>query len=93
MSQLALEKTVQLLVDILHNLQPSILFKLSPAACFSVFQGAMLYLELVELGEETGGTMVLDQSYFDLIYDSLKLLATVWHCCSKYFSIRDVVAW
>lgn len=88
MSQLALEKTIQIVVDILHTVYRSHWVELSPAACFVTFQSAMLYLELVQLADETGGTTALDRSHFDLMYDSLKNFATVWHNCGKYFSLE-----
>jgi hypothetical protein len=87
MSQLALEKTIQIMVDILRALKPAHWVELSPSACFATFQCAMLYLELVQLADENGGTTVLDQSNFDLMYDSLKDFATIWHNCGKYFSV------
>jgi hypothetical protein len=90
MSRLALEKTIQIVVDILRALKPSHWVELSPSACFGTFQSAMLYMELVQFAEETGGTTTLDQSSFDMIYDSLKDFATVWHCCSKYLSVYQM---
>jgi len=77
---------IQIVVDTLRNVKPSQWVKLSPSACFVTFQCAMLYLELVQLSNETGGTTTLNQSHFDLIYDSLKDFATIWHNCGKYFS-------
>ena len=87
MSRLALEKSIQIVVDTLRALKRSHWVELSPSACFATFQAAILYLELVQLAEETGGTTALHQSHLDLIYDSLKDFATIWHCCSKYFSV------
>ena len=87
MSRLALEKSVQIVVDILRALQRSHWTELSPAACFGTFQAAMLYLELVRFAEETGGTTALDQSGFDIMYKSLQDFATIWHYCCKYFPV------
>lgn len=87
MSQLALEKTIQIVVDILRSLNRAHLVELSPSACFVTFQSAMLYLELAQLADEVGTTTALGQSDFDLIYDSLKDFATIWHNCGKCFSV------
>jgi hypothetical protein len=83
MSQLALKKTIQILVDILRALKRSHWPELSPSACFVTFQGVMLYLEMARLAEETGDTTALDQSNFDTMYGSLKDFATIWHSCGK----------
>lgn len=79
MSRLALEKTVQMSVDILRLFQASHCVELSPAACFSTFQGAMLYLELTRDADERGESTLLDPTDFDVSYDCLKFFATVWH--------------
>jgi hypothetical protein len=83
MSRLALEKTIQISVDILRMFQASHCVELSPAACFSTFQGAMLYLELTKDAEERGEPTLLDPTDFDLTYDMLKFIATVWHSAGR----------
>jgi len=83
MSYLALEKTVQIFVDIARAFQASHCIELSPAACFSAFQACMVYLDVKKYAEEYGEVSVLDQSDFDVVYDTLRYFATVWYSACK----------
>lgn len=79
MSRLAMEKTIQMQVDILRAFQTQHCVELSPAACFSTFQATQLYMELTKDALESGEQTLLDESDFDLIYDSMKYFSTIWY--------------
>jgi len=43
----------------------------------------MVYLDVKKYAEEYGEVSVLDQSDFDVVYDTLRYFATVWYSACK----------
>jgi len=83
MSYLALEQTVRMSADIARAFQATHCIELSPAACFSTFQTMMVYLDIKKYAEEYGEVSALDQSDFDVMYETLRYFATVWFSAGK----------